>query len=259
MSQNQSYIPTTVGGNNVQNFSFQPSDLKTMIENLLKGPDGMVAQLVTAEVNKTIEAKVEAVRKEFKDEINELKKEVETQSEKIKSLEQKLQGQGQSGSSSGTPAEGVEELRRLVYFILLRMPMLPYRTIEEELLKKVVKKDWSELVKKERVDGSGFVIDQPMKFGDDEGKYTGWWKDGEANGRGTWVQSDGSCRYDAYWLNDVLEEEVQVILPLETEESHPQVQQGKYVNGSMSDGFVGYESNGKVCQWNSNEKIWIDI
>ena len=156
----------------------------------------------------------------------------------------------------------MEALRRDLRFILLHMPMsdiVPYKTEEEDLLKKLNLKDWSRSVSKEWVPGSQFVVDKPMNpnGGGAAGSYTGWWSNGTANGRGTWVQSDGKQRYDCFWVNGRMEGEAQFIVSAQlTPGQLPQVHQGRCAAGQPCDGFMSYHSDGVVWKWNSNEKKW---
>ena len=79
--------------------------------------------------------------------------------------------------------------------------IVPYTKDEKDLLEKTVGVDITDTIPNARDHVAQFVVAKDMTWCGLDGKYTGWWKGGTANGRGTWRMKSGWWRIDAVWMN----------------------------------------------------------
>lgn len=82
---------------------------------------------------------------------------------------------------------------------------VPYTEKEKEVIMKSVGVDSSDSVGAIHDEDAVFVVNREMRWLlGDNGKYTGWWKRGTANGRGTWREEGGNTRVDAVWRDGTM-------------------------------------------------------
>ena len=78
--------------------------------------------------------------------------------------------------------------------------LVPYTSEEKYLLLQTVEVDFSDTIPNTHDEDAVFVQHKDMEWNGLPGKYTGSWKDGNANGRGTWrIDGSGDDRIDAIW------------------------------------------------------------
>ena len=79
--------------------------------------------------------------------------------------------------------------------------IVPYTQNEKDLIEKSVGEDFSDTIPDEHDADAQYVVDEFVGYIGDSGRYTGWWKKGEPNGRGTLRGKDGTWRKDSIWKN----------------------------------------------------------
>lgn len=134
--------------------------------------------------------------------------------------------------------------------VLKMRELVPYSLAEGLLLERTVKVDISDKIPASR-DGDAYLVkDQPMEVGNEQGKFTGWWKDGFANGRGTWRNNQGTGRIDAIWKRGQQHGEGREMWTENPAPVHHELLQGSYTEGKWSEGTKAYMVNrgGQVTQ-----------
>ena len=107
--------------------------------------------------------------------------------------------------------------------------VVPYTPQEKNLIESLTKVDFADTIPPDRVEGAEFVKGKSMEWGRSSGIFTGWWKEGKANGRGTWLKDSGSIRADAVWKDGCLSGKGRLLKP-----KADRVEEGDWVNDAAA-------------------------
>ena len=143
--------------------------------------------------------------------------------------------------------------------------IVPYTPNEKKTIEKTVGVDITNNIPPVHVAYASFVVEEAMTrgfvdLGDVEGKYTGWWLGGSADGRGTWRSNNGKRRFDAIWKNGVPHGTGRCIVSESDGYYQEQINEGAYENGGNGEGTKCYllSSGSKLANiWSKQQDNWI--
>ena len=194
MSQKSSVTTKSEGG----------MDLKQPVTITMDIPRGLNQEEVDAMEERMMLKLQEKMEKKLEDKSNDKIKELESarqkDAEKIKELEAqlaKLSTQSQAGEGSGLKWKEEDSPKKM-------SEIVAYTPEEKKTLELTGGEDYSDSIPAVHETGGTMVNGQNMRWCGLEGRYTGWWKGGNASGRGTWRSRNGKWRLDAVWKEGAL-------------------------------------------------------
>ena len=144
--------------------------------------------------------------------------------------------------------------------------IVPYTPNEKRVIEKTVGVDTTDNIPPVHDAYASFVVEEAMKVrigGDEiEGKYTGWWLGGKADGRGTWRSNDGKERYDTIWKNGVRHGTGRTVFSERDRDYPRQLTEGEFENGDCGDGRRRYflsTGNKLRSTFSKKHKEWIEL
>ena len=132
--------------------------------------------------------------------------------------------------------------------------IVPYSELEKEVLAACCGSDITDNIVDVHDADAEFVSERDWTHGGNVCKYTGWWKNQNPDGRGTYRTVDGRERYDNLWKNGKRHGTGRC---LNVQDKY--ACQGTYDNDSYkTTGMRCFKSSGKVFTWNHSLNDFVE-